>query len=115
MISRNEIIGQKDLLDRIDYLIENDKLPRFIILVGAKNSGKKLIANYISDKLGATFVPCTLKADDVREVIDESYKQSELMCYMWADSDNMSITSKNAILKVKQIADKGKAFGLGHP
>lgn len=102
MISRNEIIGQKDLLDRIDYLIENDKLPRFIILVGAKNSGKKLIANYISDKLGATFVPCTLKADDVREVIDESYKQSELMCYMWADSDNMSITSKNAILKVTE-------------
>ena len=102
MLKRKDIIGQTELLDRIDYLIDNNKLPRFLIIVGNKNSGKKLIANYISDKLGATFVPCNLKADDVRAVIDESYKQSELMCYMWADSDSMSITSKNAILKVTE-------------
>lgn len=102
MLKRKDIIGQTELLDRIDYLIDNNKLPRFLIIVGNKNSGKKLIANYISDKIGATFVPCNLKADDVRVVIDESYKQSELMCYMWADSDSMSITSKNAILKVTE-------------
>lgn len=102
MLKRKDIIGQTELLDRIDYLIDNNKLPRFLIIVGNKNSGKKLIANYISDKIGATFVPCNLKADDVRAVIDESYKQSELMCYMWADSDSMSITSKNAILKVTE-------------
>lgn len=102
MLKREDIIGQTELLDRIDYLIDNNKLPRFLIIVGNKNSGKKLIANYISDKIGATFVPCNLKADDVRVVIDESYKQSELMCYMWADSDSMSITSKNAILKVTE-------------
>jgi len=102
MLKRKDIIGQTELLDRIDYLIDNNKLPRFLIIVGNKNSGKKLIANYISDKLCATFVPCNLKADDVRAVIDESYKQSELMCYMWANSDSMSITSKNAILKVTE-------------
>ena len=102
MISRNDIIGQSNLLDKIDNLIDKDIFPRFSIIVGNKNSGKKLIANYISDKLNATFVPCNLKADDVREVIDESYQQTNLICYMWADADNMSITSKNAILKVTE-------------
>ena len=102
MISRNDIIGQTNLLNQIDTLIEKNLFPRFSIIIGNKNSGKKLIANYISDKLGATFVPCDIKADSVRDVINEAYTQTSLMCYMWADSDSMSITSKNAILKVTE-------------
>ena len=102
MINRKDIIGQNELIDRIDSLIENNNFPRFSIIVGPKNSGKKLIANYISDKLNATFIPCEVKADDVRTIINESYNQTSLMCYMWADSDTMSITSKNAILKITE-------------
>lgn len=102
MLSRKDIIGQEELLNRIDNLIDSDNFPRFAIIVGPRNSGKKLIANYISDRLNATFVPSELKADDVRNVINQSYEQSSLMCYMWADSDSMSVTSKNAILKVTE-------------
>lgn len=102
MLSRKDIIGQEELLNRIDSLIDSDNFPRFSIIVGPKNSGKKLIANYISDRLNATFVPSELKADDVRNVINQAYEQSSLMCYMWADSDSMSVTSKNAILKVTE-------------
>lgn len=102
MLSRKDIIGQNELISRIDYLIENNNFPRFSIIIGPKNSGKKLIANYIADRLGATFIPCEVKADDVRNIINEAYTQTSLMCYMWADSDTMSITSKNAILKVTE-------------
>ena len=102
MLKREDIIGQNELINRIDNLIENNNFPRFSIIVGPKNSGKKLIANYIANKLDATFIPCEVKADSVRNVINESYTQTNLMCYMWADSDTMSITSKNAILKVTE-------------
>lgn len=110
MLNRTDIIGQKELLNRIDNLIENNNFPRFSIIVGPKNSGKKLIANYIADKLNATFIPCEVKADDVRNIINESYTQTNLMCYMWADSDTMSITSKNAILKVTEEPPKQAYF-----
>ena len=45
------IIGQKKLLDRIDNLIINNNLPRYIIIQGPTGSGKHLIADYISKKL----------------------------------------------------------------
>ena len=102
MLKREDIIGQNELISRIDSLIESNNFPRFSIIIGPKNSGKKLIANYIADKLNATFIPCEVKAEDVRNIVNESYVQSELMCYMWADSDTMSLTSKNAILKITE-------------
>lgn len=102
MVSRDDIIGQNDLLDRIDNLIENNLFPRFSIIVGSPKSGKRLIANYISDKLGCSFVPSSIKIDDVRDVINSSYTVMESVCYMWANSDDMSLGAKNAILKITE-------------
>ena len=102
MLTRADIIGQNELLDRIDNLIDNNNLPHFIIIVGNAKSGKKLIANYISDKLGSTFVPCSNKIDDIRDIIDYSYSIMETMCYVWNNVDDMSIGAKNALLKVTE-------------
>jgi replication-associated recombination protein RarA len=102
MVNRNDIIGQKNVLDRIDNLVETNNFPRFCIIVGPPKSGKRLIANYISDKLNCQFVPSSIKIDDVRDVINSSYTVMDNVCYMWANADDMSIGAKNAILKITE-------------
>lgn len=102
MLSRNDIIGQKDLLDRIDDLIDNGKLPNFIIFVGGRRSGKTLISNYIADRLGCTFIPAGCKIDDVRNIIDMSYSVTSPTYYHWKNADTMSVGAKNALLKITE-------------
>lgn len=102
MLNRDDIIGQTNLLNQIDTLIETDKFPRFSIILGNPKSGKKLISNYISDKLNTLFVPCDNKIESVREIIDMSYTNKEPTCYMWSNADTMSIGAKNAILKITE-------------
>lgn len=102
MVSRNDIIGQQQLLDRIDSLINSNNFPRFSIIVGPQSAGKKLIANYISDHLSCMFVPSSIKIDSVRDVIDSSYQVMNKVCYMFANADDMSISAKNALLKVTE-------------
>ena len=96
------IIGQKKLLERIDKLVEKSNLPRYIIIQGPTGSGKKLIADYISKKLNALLVPSEISVDAVREVIDMSYSLTEPTVYLWADVQKMSLSAKNAVLKVTE-------------
>lgn len=96
------IIGQKRLLERIDKLVETSNLPRYIIIQGSTGSGKRLIADYISKKLGALLVPSEISVEAVREVIDMSYSLTEPTVYLWADVQKMSLSAKNAVLKVTE-------------
>ena len=96
------ICGQKELLSDINTLIDKNKFPHFAILVGGVGFGKKLLADYIAMRLGANFVPCGIKAEEVRDVIYNSYTVVEKTLYMFFDCDDMSITSKNALLKVTE-------------
>ena len=96
------VCGQKQLLSDIHTLIEKNKFPRFSILVGGYGFGKKLLADYIAQQLGANFVPCGTKAEEVRDVIYNSYTVTEKTLYMFFDCDDMSVTSKNALLKVTE-------------
>lgn len=41
MVTRNDIIGQANLLDLIDNLVKNNSFPRFSILIGNTGTGKK--------------------------------------------------------------------------
>jgi hypothetical protein len=95
------IIGQKNLLQQIDNLIENN-FPRFSILHGPKGSGKKLISAYIAEKLGITLVPCGIKVDEVRQVIQAAYTDKIPSLYLFPDADNMSLNAKNAMLKITE-------------
>lgn len=104
------IVGQKKLLKDIDYLADTDKFPRFSIIVGITGSGRKVISSYIAKKLNATFVPCDISVDGVREVIDLCYTIESPVVYMFADADNMSINAKNAILKVVEEPPQNAYF-----
>lgn len=96
------ICGQKKLLSEVDNLIDNKKFPRFSIIVGGYGFGKKLISDYIARRIGANFVPCGTKAEEVRDVIYNSYTSTEKTLYAFFDCDDISATSKNALLKVTE-------------
>lgn len=95
------MIGQTHLLETIDRLIQNG-FPRFILLVGEKGSGKKLMSREIANKLGFPLVPIGVGVDEVREVITNSYRNTEPIVYVIPDTDKMSVAAKNALLKITE-------------
>ena len=95
------MIGQERLLTRIDKMIEAG-FPRFTIICGETNSGKKTIAKSIAKKLNAHLIISEIKVDNIREIIELSYKQSEPIVYLIPDTDKMSNAAKNALLKVTE-------------
>lgn len=103
------MIGQHKLLATIDNMLESG-FPRFTIIVGGMRSGKKLLANYISQKLNAHTIYSDIKVDDIREIINLSYKQSEPTVYVIPNADKMSIAAKNALLKVTEEPPRQSYF-----
>lgn len=102
------IIGQTDLKEKIDKLIT--RFPRFSIVVGPEGSGKKEICKYICNKLSIPLVKYSQKIDDVREAITVSYEQTEPICYLFADADDMSLAAKNCLLKITEEPPKNAYF-----
>lgn len=94
------MIGQTKLLNKINGLMNN--FPRFVLLVGSKGSGKKLICNEIAKKLGYPLVSMGTGVDEVREVIQNSYRNTEPIIYVIPDTDKMSVGAKNALLKITE-------------
>ncbi len=95
------MIGQTHLLNKIDKLVQNG-FPRFILLVGEKGSGKKLMSREIANRLGFPLVPIGVGVDEVREVITNSYRNTEPIVYVIPDTDKMSVAAKNALLKITE-------------
>ena len=106
------MIGQKEVLKQIDNLIEKG-FPRFIVITGQRGQGKTELAKYIFHKLdeyyatpepdnrgGIYMVEIEHKIDDIREMIQMAYKQTEPIIYLIQDADKMSIGAKNSLLKV---------------
>lgn len=105
------MIGQNKVLEKIDNLIEKG-FPRFLIITGLKGQGKKELAKYImckldnyykdklADKGGCYMIEVGTKIDEIREMIQTAYKQTEPIIYLIADADKMSIGAKNSLLKV---------------
>lgn len=95
------MIGQKKLLAKIDRLVESG-FPRFVLLFGTKGSGKKLMCKEIANKLNYPLVPIGTTVEEVREVISNSYNNTEDIVYVLPDTDKMSVQAKNALLKVTE-------------
>lgn len=93
------MIGQADLLLEIDKLIEK-RFPRFVVITGEKGQGKKTISKEIANKLEYPLVDVGIKVDEIRQMIEMAYKQTEPIIYLISDADKMSVGAKNAILKV---------------
>lgn len=94
------MIGQKQILKQLDNLIESNKFPRFIVITGQKGQGKKLLSKEISKKLNYPLVISGIKIDEIRDIIELSYKQTEPIIYLIPDADKMSVGAKNSLLKV---------------
>lgn len=95
------MIGQEKLLNKTGKLVKNG-FPRFVLLVGAKGSGKKLLSTQIAKALGYPLVPVGIGVDEVREVIVNSYRNTEPIVYILPDTDKMSVAAKNALLKITE-------------
>lgn len=93
------MIGQKEVLKQIDNLIEKG-FPRFIVITGQRGQGKTELAKYISKKLEYQLVEFGIKIDEIREMIQMAYKQTEPIIYLIQNADKMSIGAKNSLLKV---------------
>ena len=104
------MIGQKHLSEILYKMVQDDKLPRLIILVGARGSGRGMMCQYIGDILGVDTMEHDTKAEVVREVVDEAYKTSAKVLHIFRDIDDMSKASKNALLKVIEEPPNGAYF-----
>lgn len=95
------MIGQAGLKIEFAKLIENNKFPRFSIIVGRNGSGKKTICNYIAElfQINKIIVP-DCKIDTLRQIIKESYEIKDKTLYIIPDADSMSLDAKNSMLKV---------------
>lgn len=96
------MVGQKNILNNVDYWIKTDTVPRFIILSGVKGSGKTTLAKEVARRMRAYFVECELSVDAVREAVKNCYKCSGTTVYLFKDADKMSTAAKNAMLKITE-------------
>lgn len=91
-------------------MLKTDKFPRFIILVGAEGSGKKLVCNYIASTLGVSTYQCETGVDAVRRMITDANRVTMPMLYVVADADKMSSAAKNALLKITEEPPRNAYF-----
>lgn len=105
------MVGQNNLKQKLGVLIENDSFPRFTILVGAKGSGKKLMCRWISQEMGVPLYEVEdIKVDTIRKLISDCYKVQSPIIYVIADADTMSVSAKNALLKVTEEPPNNARF-----
>jgi len=102
------IIGQKKILDYINTSLS--QFPSFTILVAPQGSGKRILAHYIADRLGAEYAPCGVKVDEVREVIETAMTVQTKVVYCFEDADNMRNEAKNSMLKITEEPPKNAYF-----
>jgi len=104
------MIGQKKITEHLKKLIAENRLPRFCLLVGDKGSGRRTMSQWIGEQIGYTVEICGISADEVRDVIEQAYKTVTPILYVFADADNMSISAKNALLKVTEEPPNNARF-----
>lgn len=95
------MIGQSSLLTEIKEKIENNTFPNFVILVGKKGSGKKLLLRTVLYKLNNVAFANDCKVDTIRTIIDNIYLEHNAY-FVIPDADNMSLQAKNSLLKIAE-------------
>lgn len=100
------MIGQNTILDYLETLIMDDRLPNFIVLVGSRGSGRHTLMHetlnlYKRRGNTASDVWFGTSVNDVRKSIElaNTVKVDSLFC-MFPDADKMSLAAKNALLKI---------------
>lgn len=98
------MIGQRELLKKIDGQIEREKFPKVSILIGEKGSGRKTLAYHISQKMNLDMCLVNPTLDEITEVYNDLHKETlPLSIYVFDDGDFIPDEATD-ILK-KMIAD----------
>lgn len=93
------MIGQKELLGRIDKEVVEGKLPHFIIIRGGRGIGKWSTANYIACQLGANVIVVENSVEAVRNLISTVEKSTIKTVYVFQRAEELSAQAVNAMLK----------------
>lgn len=105
-----KMVGQERVIRWLDSV--SDDAPKFIIFVAPRGCGKRMLAKYLAHNLGATYAPCGVKVEEVRDVINASYTVQDKMLYCFEDADTMRAEAKNAMLKVTEEPPKNAYFAM---
>lgn len=104
------IMMYADLKEKLKDL----EVPPFVIVCSQSSVANKEIAYYLATKdyAGMNIVIGDNKVDTVREIISMAYTQTIPTYYIFLDADGMSISAKNALLKVTEEPPKNVHFVL---
>lgn len=97
-----KIIGQRNNIAIIKQL-NNNKLPRFMLLVGGINTGKKYFIEYIvREVMKKQYQIIGKSIDDIRELNSNSYQLKNDFVYCLFDLQDYNYRSLEAILKISE-------------
>ena len=94
------MIGQKNNINTLIQWRCNKSVPRFIIISGDEGSGRLTFAKAIIKMISAKGIIMGNSIAEVRETIENAYTITEPTCYIFRNADDMSVSAKNALLKV---------------
>ena len=95
------MVGQETLKETLKTLVNEGKLPRFVVIEGDLGSGKKTLARWLINEMGCkSYILNNVKIDTIREMINNCYNTRVKMVVLIPDADKMSLQAKNSLLKV---------------
>lgn len=101
------MIGQKIFKN---YLSNWKRPPQFIVLNGEVGSGRSTIIDLIKHKFKYQVVLCGTSVEEVRNIVTLSYRISDPTFYIFYSGDKLSLSSKNALLKVVEEPPQNAFF-----
>lgn len=97
------MVGQNELLHKIEEMVGNGRFPRTAVFVGQHGIGKRTLMGHVARMLSGDRV-LTLEhsnaVSDVRQLISTAYRNVGRFTYVLPDIDRMSLAGVNALLKV---------------
>lgn len=96
------MIGQKQVINNINELINTNRLPHFLVITGQKGQGKTTVVKYIANKLDCQFIEIEPKVDNIRDMKDIALKISMDVVFDINNGDKMSQSAANSLLKITE-------------
>ena len=84
--------------------------PHFILLEGELGSGRSVLIDLILKKYKFNSIICGQTVDEVRDIIQLSYKLNTPTFYIFYNGDKLSTSAKNALLKIVEETPKNAYF-----
>ena len=95
------MVGQSRFLEKIKYIIEQDKFPKSCIFYGPRGSGKKLLAVETSKLLGYNIVqPENSKMETIKSTLELIHEILEPTIYVIPNLDDAQFRVKYSLLKI---------------